>query len=170
LKKALQILIILTFGLNVSAQDVKIDPEIKVDSTMLKISQSDFEYFAYSSYDNKKTDSLIVSISTVGTSTTAIEIELLKNPKIYISLFSDYMQYKGKHIMNVDFESYELELNSTEFQLGDKIMGRIKGISKPIKNRNGEYQIKFEGEFMHIIGKLMIKKKADQSYRIFENE
>ncbi|MDG4717327.1 hypothetical protein P7122_15670 [Winogradskyella sp. YYF002] len=49
-------------------------------------------------------------------------------------------------------------------------MGRIKGKSKPISNSLGEYQIEFDGEFKHIIGKLMIKKKAKQNYRIIDNE
>ncbi|WP_278006747.1 hypothetical protein [Winogradskyella marincola] len=63
-----------------------------------------------------------------------------------------------------------MELNATEFKKGDQIMGRIKGKSKPISNSLGEYQIEFDGEFKHIIGKLMIKKKAKQNYRIIDNE
>lgn len=168
LKKALQILILLTFGLNLSAQNVKINSELKIESTELKITESDLDYFAYSSYDSKKTDSLIVYISTIGTSSTAIKIDLIDKPKVFVSLYSDVPEYDGKHILEIEFEYYDLELNATDFKIGDRIMGRIKGKSKPVLNR--EYQIKFEGEFSHIIGKLMIKKNTEQNYQIFENE
>ena len=161
--------IILVLGLSLSAQNVTIDPNIKVDSTVLKISDFNYDYTAYSSVDNKKTDSLIVSISSVGHSTISVIIDLSKKPKVYVSLFSDYKEYDGKHILDIDAESYTLELNSTKFNIGDKIMARIKGRSKPVNRGKGEYQIKFEGEFRHIIGKFMIKKKAGQPYRIIDN-
>ena len=149
---------------------MKINSELKIDSTELKISQSDFYYFAYSSLDNKKTDSLVVSISTVGTSSTAIKIDLTNKPKASISLYSDIPEYDEKHVLDIEFEYYDLELNATNFKISNRIMGRIKGKSKPIKNSSGHYQIEVDGEFSHIIGKLMIKKKADQNYRVFENE
>lgn len=170
MKKTLQILILLTFGLNLSAQNIKINSEIKVDSTEIKISKSDFDYYAYSSFDNKKTDSLIVTVGTVGTSVTAIKIELTENPKVYITLWSDYAEFDGKETIDIELEAYDLELNATEFKKGDQIMGRIKGKSKPISNSLGEYEIEFDGEFKHIIGKLMIKKKDKQNYRIIDNE
>jgi len=170
LKKTLQILIILTFGLNLSAQNVKINTEIKVDSTEVKIIESDFIYYAYSTFDNNETDSLIVTIGNVGTSVTAIKVDLTDGPKVYLTLWSDYAEFKGKETLNVELESYDLELNATEFKKGDRIMGRIKGKSKPISNSIGEYQIEFNGEFSHTIGKLMIKKKAEENYRIIDNE
>ena len=168
MKKTLQILILLAFGLNLSAQNVKINSELKIESTELKITESDFDYFAYSSHDSKKTDSLIVYISTIGTSSTAIKIDLTDKPKAFISLYSDVPEYDGKRTLDIEFEYYDLELNATDFKIGDRIMGRIKGKSKPTKNR--EYQIEFDGEFSHIVGKLMIKKKADSNYKIIENE
>ena len=70
--------------------------------------------------------------------------------------------------MKVEFEFYDLELNATEFKKGDRIMGKLKGKSKVIPNNSDGYQIEFEGEFNHIIGKLMIKKKAKQKYRIID--
>uniref|UniRef100_UPI00404A0E39 hypothetical protein n=1 Tax=Flavobacterium sp. TaxID=239 RepID=UPI00404A0E39 len=170
MKKTLQILIILTFGLNLSAQDVKINMEIEVESTEIKIIEPDLIYYAYSSFDNKQTDSLIVTIGTVGTSVTAIKIDLTDKPKVYITLWSDYAEFNGKETLDVELESYDLELNATEFKKGDRIMGRIKGKSKTISNSIGNYQIKFNGEFNHTIGKLMIKKKAEENYRIIDNE
>jgi hypothetical protein len=168
LRKTIHILIILTFGLNLSAQEVIINSEIKIDSTELKITQSDFEYFAFSTLDNRKTDSLIVTIGNVGTSVTAIKIDLTEKekPKVKLTLWSDYGEYDGKNTLEVELEYYELELNSTEFKKGDRIMGRVKGKSKLIPNNSDGYQIEFEGEFNHIIGKLMIKKKAEHNFRI----
>jgi len=170
LRKTLQILILLTFGLNLSAQNVIIKSEIKVDSTDLKITQSDFEYYVYSSFDNKKTDSLIVTIANVGTGVTAIKIDLTEKPKAYITLWSDYSEYEGENTLNIEFEYYDLEINATKFKKGERIMGRIKGKSKIISNNSGGYQIEFDGEFSHVIGKLMIKKKAEQNYRIIDNK
>ena len=172
MRKTLQILILLTFGLNLSAQEVVIKSEIKIDSTELKIIKSDYEYYAYSTLDNRKTDSLIVTIGNVGTSVTAIKIDLTETekPKIRLTLWSDYGEYDGKNTLNVELEFYELELNTTEFNKGDRIMGRVKGKSKIIPNNSGGFQIEFEGEFNHIIGKLMIKKKAEHSFRIIDNE
>ncbi|PQV44318.1 hypothetical protein CLV33_1261 [Jejuia pallidilutea] len=172
MRKTLQILIILSFGLNLSAQEVVIKSEIKIDSTELKITQSDYEYYAYSTLDNRKTDSLIVTIGNVGTSVTAIKIDLTKTerPKVGLTLWSDYGEYDGKNTLNVELEFYELELNATEFKKGDRIMGRVKGKSRIIPNNSGGYQIEFDGEFNHIIGKLMIKKKAEHSFRIIDNE
>ena len=88
MKSLFQIFIALVFVLKLPAQSVNIDPTIKVDSTAIKITALDTEYFAYSSGDNKKLDALIVSLSSVGTSTTAIEIDLTDKPHVYISLFS----------------------------------------------------------------------------------
>ncbi|WP_055437655.1 hypothetical protein [Lacinutrix algicola] len=172
MRKTLQILILLTFGLNLSAQEVVIESEIKIDSTELKITQSDFEFYAYSTFDNRKTDSLIVTIGNIGTSITAIKIDLTehKKPKVKLTLWSDYGEYDGKNTLDVELEFYELEINATEFKKGDRIMGRVKGKSKMISNNSGGYQIEFDGEFSHIIGKLMIKKKAEQSFRIIDNE
>ena len=147
MKRLFQILIALFFALNLSAQNIKIDPKIKVDSTVVQINESDIQYFAYSSHDNKKSDSLIVSISTMGTSTASIIINLTKNPHVSISLFSDYKEYDGQHIKNIDAETYELELNAVQYKLGDRIMGRVKGISKPISSSSGDYRIEFQGEF-----------------------
>ena len=170
MKKIIQILILLTFGLNLSAQNVKINSDIKIDSTELKINTSNYEYYAYSTFDNKKPDSLIVTIGNVGTSITAIKIDLTEKPKVELTLWSDYGEYDGKNTLDVELEYYELEINATKFKKGDKIMGRIKGKSKPIKNSLGEYQIEFNGFFSHIIGKLMIKNKDGQNYRIVDNE
>lgn len=170
MRKTLHILILLNFGLSLSAQNIKIDSGIKVDSTELKISKPNFEYIAYSTFDNRITDSLVVSIGTVGTSVTVIQIDLTEKPKVYISLWSDYAEYNGKNTLEVELKFYNLELNATEFKNGDRIMGRIKGKSKPITNSLGEYQIEINGEFSHIIGKLMMKKKAHQKYRIIDNE
>ncbi|MBZ9651831.1 hypothetical protein [Psychroflexus montanilacus] len=170
MKKTLQILILLNFGLNLSAQNIKINSDFKVDSTEIKIIKSDFDYYAYSTFDNKKTDSLIVTIGNVGTSVTAIKIDLTEKPKVYITLWSDYAEFNGKETLDVELESYDLELNATQFKKGDRIMGRIKGKSKPILNSFGDYQIEFDGEFKHIIGKLMVKKKPGENYRIIDNE
>ncbi|WP_166967304.1 hypothetical protein [Yeosuana marina] len=170
MKKTLQILILLIFGLNLSAQNVKINSKIQVDSTELDITQSDFKFYGYSTFDNKKTDSLIVSISSIGTSSTAIRIDLTKKPRAFITLSSDVPEYDGKHILDIEFEFYDLELNATEFKIGDRIMGKIKGKSKIIPNNSDGYQIEFKGEFSHIIGKLIMKNTAEQSYRIIQNE
>ena len=142
---------------------------MKIDSTKMKIAQSDFSYHSYTSYDTKKTDSLIVTIASVGTSITALRIDLTNEPIAYITLWYDYKEFDGKDTKRIEFENYELELNTTDFKKNDRIYGRFKGISKPIKNSVGTYQIEFSGEFSHIIGMLMLKKKAEDEYIIMED-
>ena len=83
---------------------------------------------------------------------------------------SDYKEFEGKDTKRVDFESYELELNDTEFKKNDTIYGRFKGVSKPIKNSLGTYRIAFSGEFRHVIGVLMFKRKETDKYRIMEDD
>ncbi|UKM65358.2 hypothetical protein GSB9_01924 [Flavobacteriaceae bacterium GSB9] len=169
MKKTLQIIMLLTFGLNLSAQNVKIDSKIKVDSTELKISERNSIYYAYCSLDNKKSDSLIVTIGTIGTSTTSIRIDLTDKPRAYILLYSDENEFDGKNILEVEFEKYDLELNSAEFKNGERIMGRIKGKSKIIPNKSGGYQIDIAGEFSHIIGKLLMKRMAESDFLILDD-
>ena len=159
----------LLVGLNLSAQNVVVKSNLKVDSTAIKITKSDSDYYVYSSFDNKKTDSLIVTIGTIGTNVTALKIDLTEKPKAYLSLWSDYPEYNGKNTLDLEFEFYTLELNKTKFEKGDLIMGRIKGKSKVITYNSHSYQIEFEGEFNHQIGSLIIKKTAEQKYRIISN-
>ncbi|WP_378173247.1 hypothetical protein [Aquimarina sp. SS2-1] len=135
----------------------------------MKITQSDFDYYSYTSYDNKKTDSLIVTIASVGTSVTALQIDLTNKPIAYITLWSDYKEFDGKDTKRIEFEKYELELNATEFNKNQRIYGRFNGLSRPIKNGNETYQIGFSGEFSHIIGMLLLKKKAGDKYLITDN-
>jgi hypothetical protein len=169
LKKALHIGVFLIFGLNASAQTVTINPAIQIDSTLLKISEAQTNYFVYSSFDNQKPDSLAVSLSTVGTSTKAIRIDFTEKPNVSLVLSSDYKEFDGNYTLTIPLESYELELNTDDFNTGDILMGRIKGISQPIKKRKGTFKIKFEGVFRHIIGKILLKKKAAQKYKILDH-
>ena len=169
LKKILHISILMLFGLNLSAQNVTINPNIKFDTSELVITERDYEYYAYSTFDNRKNDSLVITIGNVGTSVTGIKINLTNKPKVELTLWSDYGEYDGKNTLDVELEFYDLHLNGTEFKKGDKIMGRINGKSKPIKSSLGDYQIEFDGYFSHIIGKLMIKKRAENNYRIIDN-
>lgn len=157
------------FGLNLSAQNIKIDSKIKVDSTQLKISERNSIYYAYCSLDNKKSDSLVVTIGTIGTSTTSIRIDLTGKPKVFILLYSDYEEFDGKNTLEIEFEKYDLELNATAFKKGERIMGRIKGKSKIIINKSGKHQMNIEGEFSHIIGKLFIKTVAESNFLILDD-
>ncbi|RMB56198.1 hypothetical protein EAX61_15635 [Dokdonia sinensis] len=169
MKKVTYTFFLIAFGFRISAQNWKINPDIQVDSTIIKIKKSNFEYFAYSSYDNGKSDSLVVVIGSVGTSVTAFGINLQEKPEAYITLYSDYPEYNGKNILNVEFEFYDLEINSSKFEKGDQIMGRISGKSKPIINDSKESYIEIEGEFNHRIGKIMIKREAKEKYRIIDD-
>ncbi|WP_299683364.1 hypothetical protein [uncultured Dokdonia sp.] len=169
MKKILQLLILVTFSFNVLSQNIIIEPDIKIDSTTLKINKLGYEYYAYNSYDNKKIDSLTIVIGTIGTSVTALKINLTEPPEVYITLWSDYPEYDDKNALDVKLEYYDLTLNDTTFNKDDRVMGRIKGKSEPIKNNLGEYQLEFDGEFSHIVGKLLIKRKANQKYRILDN-
>ena len=162
-------MILLTIGLNLSAQNVNLDSNLSFESTDIKIVENDSEYHAYSSYDNNKTDSLTVSVGNVGVGGVIIRINLIDEPTIELYRWSDYNQFDGKNTIKVDLDYYELDLNSTEFESGERIMGRMTGKSKPIKNSLGTYQIEFDGFFSHILGKLMKKKRADENYRIIDN-
>lgn len=160
--------LVLTFQL--SAQNVVIDSELQVESTELKINERGFTYGAFSTYDNKQPDSLQVSISKISTSSISIQINLINEPKVSIGLYSDYEEYNGKNTLDVDLEWYELVLNATKFKLGDRIIGTVRGVSKPIKNSSGDYQIGFEGSFNHIVGKLMLKRNANEQAEIIDHE
>jgi len=171
LKKTFHITsLFLVLVINTYSQTIKISPELKIDSTEMKITESNFSYHSYTSYDNKKVDSLIITIASVGTSVTALIIDLINEPYPYISLYSDYKEFNGKHIKKIEFEKYKLELNSIKFKKNDSIYGRFKGISKPIKNNTETSQIEFSGKFSHITGKLMLKKKAKDKYLIIEED
>ncbi|WP_299242420.1 hypothetical protein [uncultured Aquimarina sp.] len=169
MKQIIGILTLLIFSFSLSAQNVKINSKLKVDSTILKIKQLNSNYNVYSTFDNKNTDSLIVTIGTIGTSVTAIKIDLTEKPKAYIILWSDYAEYNGKDTLRVELEYFDLELNASKFDKDARIMGRISGKTNLISNSSEDYQIEFNGEFNHIIGKLMMKKKVNDKYIIIDN-
>ena len=156
------------FGLNISAQNLIINADIKFDSTEIKITRPNFTQFAYSSLDRNKKDSLIVSFGTIGTSLTSININLKNKPKAHIILWSDYPEYNGKNYLRVEFEIFNLEINNLNLKKGDRFMGKIKGKSKMITNNNKRYQIEIDGFFNHIIGKQMIKKNQGDKYEIID--
>lgn len=169
MRKTLQILILLAFGLTISAQNVKLNSDLNFESTDVKISEYDSVYSAFSSFDNGNSDSLTVTISNIGKGGVMINIILSDKPNVELIEWSDYNQFDGKSTREIGLENYTLELNDTVLRKGERIMGRIKGKSKMITSSLGDYQVQFDGTFSHIIGKLMKKKTADEKYRIIEN-
>ena len=170
LKKTFYIAIIfLNCGIFLQAQTVEIDADLNIYETKIKQTIADNSHYNYTSYDNKKADSLIVTLASIGTSVTALVIDLTNEPIVYVDLWSDYEEYNGSNSLRIEFENYTLKLNSTEFKKGERILGVFKGKTKPIENSNGFYQIEFDGVFNHIVGKLMIKKRAEDEYIITEH-
>ena len=170
MKETLYIALILLFcGINLQAQIVKINPNLKIEETNLTYIINGWNYKMYSSYDNKKTDSLIVKLAKISTSTLTVEIDFSKSkPIVYVVLGSDYAEYDGSYTKQVEFESYDLELNSDNFVKDDIIMGYFRGKTMPITVENRTYDIEFQGVFRHIIGKFMIKNNADSEYFIMD--
>ena len=160
---------------SMSSQNIKVLPDLKVDSTKIKITEmgsngNNSIYYAYTSFDTERKDSLIVTISTMGTSLTTLRIDFTHEPTAYITLWSDYNEFDGKDTKRVEFEVYLLEINTTTLNKGDWVYGRFRGVSKPIKNSIGTYRIEFLGEFSHQIGTIRLKKKEEESYRIITED
>lgn len=171
MKKTLIILILLTFcGISSYSQSFKVDSELKVDTTFVTAIQYRYINYMFMTSDNKKPDSLGIYLYSME-SGIGVNIDMTDEPKLGVSLFSDAPQYDGKHFKKVEFESYELTLNTTEFNLGDKIYGYFKGISKPTTD-NPEFikdsKIIFEGYFMHIVGKIILKERENDPYDIVD--
>ncbi len=157
MKKILPILVFLSFGMNLSSQNTKINNKIKIDSTVLKLSLNGQVDYIYSTYDNKNTDSLVFSIGEISKEGIPnVRIDFSKIPKVYINIRSDYPQYDGNYDLKIEFEHYYLEINSVDLKNGDILMGRLKGKSEKLPTKLGGYQINIDGEFKHIIGKSIL--------------
>ncbi|WP_186987765.1 hypothetical protein [Constantimarinum furrinae] len=156
-------------GINTFSQEVKVDSTLRFDSTNIVIKDFDSTYRAYTSFDNQKSDSLIVTIGNHGLSGVLVKLNFNEYPKLELFLWSDTNEFSGKNTMKIAIDEYSLEINSTKFQRGDTIMGRIKGKSEIISNSFGNYQIEFQGQFRHIVGKILKKREADQNYIIIDN-
>ncbi len=172
MKKKLNLILILWIvGLTAYSQTIKINPEIQIDSTIIKATQYGYDDYYFSSFDNKKIDSLNVSFASIGTSVSSINIDFTNEPKVTVFLYSDTPDFDGKHTKNVELECYTLEINAIEFKFGDRIYGRIIGVTESISN-DPEYfeksKIHFNGEFSHIVGKFILKKRPEDEYKIMD--
>lgn len=157
----------MVFTSNLIGQNLKIDSDLKVYSTYLIFEKRNEIRNGFSSFDNKKNDSLSVSFGTVGVTVISLKIDFLAgNIKPKLVLWSDAPDFNGSHTLEVELISYDLTLNKTDFESGDIFMGEIVAESNSITDFIGDYQIKIKGHFKHIIGKTMIKRKAEHNYYI----
>ncbi len=147
-------------------QNLIINSDLTVDSTNLTFEKRNQIKNGFSSFDNKKPDSLTVSFGTIGTTVSALEIHFIDNIKPKLVLWSDAPDFNGSNTLEVELDSYNLTLNKTDFEIGDIIMGEITAESDVIADLIGDYRIKIKGHFKHIIGKTMIKREAEHNYYI----
>ncbi len=170
MKKLIYIFTVLIFGLTSLAQKLTIDSNIFIESTDIEITENNLNYRAFTSFDNEKNDSLEVYIGNIGNGGIFIQIKLMDKPKVEFFVWSDYNQYDGESSKKIDLEFYELELNGLKFENGERVMGKIKGKTKTISNSLGNYQIEFEGQISHIVGKFMKKRNPEDEYQITDNK
>jgi hypothetical protein len=149
------------------AQEVKIIPDLEVDSTFLTFAEEGAEHDSYSSFDNKNPTDLAVFIGEFGVNKITVKIYFGDTINTSLNRWYKPPMFNEENIADIKFENFKLELNQNSFKLGDIVMGRIEGTSTPIYlATGGEYRIKVEGEFRHIIGKVMTKRTAKGRYNI----
>lgn len=153
------------------AQNITVNPDLKIDSTDIKITSGldNNSFHAYSSYDLRRNDSLSVMISTIGVTVEGFRIIIGKEVNVEIILYSDAPEYSGSHTKDIEFESFELEVNTLGPKEGERFMGKFVGESVLIPFKDESYRMTFSGEFSHIIGTLMVKRRANEEYRILDD-
>jgi len=161
-------LIMFTFFSNLKAQNssVEIKPNFKIDSTYInftvlysekKNKSKKYINSGNFSLDNKKIDSLIVSIGANGITSYWIRLNLEKNkiqPNFLI--VTDYKAYDGRSYYEIPIQHYNLLINKVNLRTGDDLYFRISGETN---NFYGDKVI-FEAEVYHIVGKKMKNNKV----------
>lgn len=167
MKSILIIFIILT-SLKVEAQKIVFDENIEVDSTEIGFKSDFINLTAFSSIDNKRADSLIVSLTSTNLVGYTIKLDFTQNLKPTLIIFSDANEFDGKHFMEIDIRNYELTLNKEKYNLNDKLMGYINGKTENFLIENQPYVVEFNGYFSHTVGKVLRKRHVDDSYDYYD--
>jgi len=168
--KTIKILIsfFLLFNCVANGQKIILDENIRVDSTKVEFKSTYHKYIAYTTIDNKKTDSLKVFVQSLGLSGYTLNMNFIKPMTLEIVIYSDINEFDGKHHLRVEIEKYELVINKDKFELGETLMGIISGETKEFLIGSSKHKIYFKGHFHHIIGKVLRKRYEGDKYDSFD--
>ena len=164
------ITLLLLFSCVTSGQTIIIDESIKIDSTRIEFKSNhiSYDYIAYSTIDNKKSDSLSVNVYSIGLGSLGLIIKFIDNIDLSLSYYSDVNEFDGKHTLDIELENYELTINKGKLELGDTLMGIVSGETKEFEFMGKTCKFYFEGYFHHIIGKVLTKRYEGGKYDTYD--
>lgn len=111
-------------------------------------------------FDIIKNDTVTVVLGKGGMDAYIFKLQITDNLiTSKISKWTDYPMYDGKHSMELEIKSYDIEINKTSFAKGDTIKGKFKVVTEPNKYVAESTLI---GEIHHIIGGNLYKWTGSQ--------
>lgn len=156
------------FSCATSGQTIIINENMEVDSTKIDFKSDYGDFTAYTTLDNKKEDSLKVHIESIGLIGYVLNINFVEPMTVEFVIYSDANEFDGKHFMKVRLKNYLLVINKDKLTLGDKLMGTVSGKTEEFTVGNSTYEISFDGNFHHIIGRILRKRYEGDAYDSYD--
>jgi len=155
--------IFLFLSIYASAQKIIINPDLIVSRTDFDISEPGSTYIEKANMiiDEITKDKVDVYVIVRGYAHWGLNISISKD-----SIIPEYYHWNdgGGHTTRLKFDTFELTLNARNYKIGDRLVGKFKGVVAETDRDGNVKKRSLKGKFIHIIenSNEKLKKQSDQ--------